>query len=248
MLERGWEELRCFIQSMVTSKSWWICRLWVRDGGYDGWHCNDFRHSQGSISLPAAPHVHRAALAHDKTRFLLNPSEQRNAVYHPSQSIRPAVIVPSLCSLICQEEIVRPNNQQQLHLLPHVSSTHCSRSFVIYLMLSFHDVQSDDSLFNLYFTRSSQMSIITSGHFLLPDIHRIKFSSLCVSQFFILLLLIFFLEILFIMLFFIYQDEVRRMENPWCLIYPAIPFPSHSPAGETGDKWRREKKKKTLFR
>lgn len=58
------------------------------------------------------------------------------------------------------------------------------------------------------------MSIITSGLFHLADKWRVKFYSLCVSQFFILLLLIFFLEILFIMLFFIYQDEVRRLENP----------------------------------
>lgn len=34
-------------------------------------------------------------------------------------------------------------------------------------------------------------------------------------QFFILLLLIFFLEILAIMLFFIYQDEVRRLDSHW---------------------------------
>lgn len=58
------------------------------------------------------------------------------------------------------------------------------------------------------------MSIITNGLFRLADKRRVKFYSLCVSQFFILLLLIFFLEILFIMLFFIYQDEVRRLENP----------------------------------
>lgn len=68
--------------------------------------------------------------------------------------------------------------------------------------------------FSFYFIHSSQMSIITRGLFRLADKCRIIFYSLCVSQFFILLLLIFFLEILFIMLFFIYQDEVRRLENP----------------------------------
>lgn len=36
-------------------------------------------------------------------------------------------------------------------------------------------------------------------------------------QFFILLLLIFFLEILAIMLFFIYQDEVRRLDGSHCV-------------------------------
>lgn len=41
-------------------------------------------------------------------------------------------------------------------------------------------------------------------------------------QFFILLLLIFFLEILSIMLFFIYQDEVRHPDGSSCMIHPVI--------------------------
>lgn len=50
------------------------------------------------LTLPEAPRVHRAALAHDKMWFLVNPSVRRSAVHHRSQTVRPAVIVPSLCS------------------------------------------------------------------------------------------------------------------------------------------------------
>lgn len=166
--------------------------------------------SGGSITLPAAPHVHRAELARDTTQSQCSEGRCISPHHHPR-----SVIVPSLCSLICQEEIVRPTDQQQLHLLPSdSSSTLCSHSFVIYFTLSFYNVQAEDPLFHLYFKRSSPLSIITRRLFLLPDKCRVKFPSLCVSQFFILLLLIFFLEILFIMLFFIYQDEVRRLERP----------------------------------
>lgn len=69
------------------------------------------------------------------------------------------------------------------------------------------------------------------GRRLLPDKCSIQSLSRCCSlsfmspQFFILLLLIFFLEILSIMLFFIYQDEVRRLDCHHCAVYPVI-FPA----------------------
>lgn len=202
--------------------AWWICRLWARAGRPDGWHGNDFRHSGGSITAPEAAHVHRAALARDKTRFSVNPSVRRRAVHHPSQTVQPAAIVSSLSSGLSGWNSEAYQSSAAPSTLICRSSARRSHSFVIYLTLSFHNAE--DPLFNLYFAHFSQMSIIPGGLFSLSDKRCIKFSFLCVSQFFILLLLIFFLEILFIMLFFIYQDEVRCLENPWCLIYPVAPL------------------------
>lgn len=46
------------------------------------------------LTLPEAPYV----CPYDQMWFLVNPSVRRSAVHHRSQTVRPAVIVPSLCS------------------------------------------------------------------------------------------------------------------------------------------------------
>lgn len=80
---------------------------------------------------------------------------------------------------------------------------------------------------NLYFILSSQTDahyppVIFSSSLINGVLNHSAFLSLpfVSPQFFILLLLIFFLEILSIMLFFIYQDEVRHPDGSPCVMHP----------------------------
>lgn len=133
----------------------WICRLWVTAGEPDGWNRNDFRHSGASVTLPEAPHVHRAALAHDKTWLLVKRSARRSAVHHPSQTVQPAVIVPSLCSHLSGWNSEASQSSAAPSTLLCRPSASCSPSFFI---LHYHPI-----MYNLW-TRSS---ICTS-----PVIHK----------------------------------------------------------------------------
>lgn len=135
-----------------------------------------------------------------------------------------------------QEEIVRLNNLQ-LFDRPYFASSSFSLtvngySFLFYT-LSLHSLASVafSILLNLYFIHSSQTdarytpvvfsSCLINGVLNHSAVLSLPFVS---PQFFLLLLLIFFLEILSIMLFFIYQDEVRHLDSSHC-VYPVI-FPS----------------------
>lgn len=88
----------------------------------------------GSITLPEASHVHRAALAHEKMWLLVNPPL--------------CIITPPACptgwdwpvsALICQDEIARPDGRARLPQLSLVALRHAAAAPLLFI-LRYHSI------------------------------------------------------------------------------------------------------------
>lgn len=155
-------------------------------------------------------------------------------IYHLSSTVPPTLSVWLSSRSALDLSVRNSESKQSTALLTSAAALSVWQSLVVPLLFySFPPLillsVAFSILSNLCFIHSSQTDacyppVVVSSSLINGVLNHSAVLSLSFMspQFFILLLLIFFLEILSIMLFFIYQDEVRHLDSSQCMIFPVI--------------------------